>query len=148
MYPDFFPGAIRNTMASSVMAPRLCMPMPKQLYPRSPLSPAKHTVARTSSCPPRSRGRCEFRLPQCRDCRDGCRRSCQYPLPFFNEAERQHAVEEYSELFSNPYRAAEKGYIDEIILPKYTRSKLIQALEMTANKTESNPPKKHGNMPL
>ncbi|MEL7599818.1 MAG: acyl-CoA carboxylase subunit beta [Proteiniphilum sp.] len=65
-----------------------------------------------------------------------------------NEAERQHAVEEYSELFSNPYRAAEKGYIDEIILPKYTRSKLIQALEMTANKTESNPPKKHGNMPL
>lgn len=65
-----------------------------------------------------------------------------------NEAERQHAVEEYSELFSNPYRAAEKGFIDEIILPKSTRSKLIQALEMTANKTESNPPKKHGNMPL
>ncbi|HAR38674.1 MAG TPA: methylmalonyl-CoA carboxyltransferase, partial [Porphyromonadaceae bacterium] len=65
-----------------------------------------------------------------------------------NETERQHVVEEYSELFSNPYRAAEKGYIDEIILPKYTRSKLIQALEMTANKTESNPPKKHGNMPL
>lgn len=65
-----------------------------------------------------------------------------------DETERQHAVEEYSELFSNPYRAAEKGYIDEIILPKNTRSKLIQALEMTANKTESNPPKKHGNMPL
>lgn len=65
-----------------------------------------------------------------------------------NEAERQHAADEYSELFSNPYRAAEKGYIDEVILPKYTRFKLIQALEMTANKTESNPPKKHGNMPL
>ena len=65
-----------------------------------------------------------------------------------DEAERQHAADEYSELFSNPYRAAEKGYIDEIILPKTTRIKLIQALEMTANKTESNPPKKHGNMPL
>jgi propionyl-CoA carboxylase beta chain len=51
-------------------------------------------------------------------------------------------------MFSNPYRAAEKGYIDEIILPKDTRFKLIQALEMTANKTETNPPKKHGNIPL
>ena len=64
------------------------------------------------------------------------------------EVEKQHAVNEYSHFFSNPYRAAEKGYIDEIILPKDTRFKLIQALEMTANKTESNPPKKHGNMPL
>lgn len=61
--------------------------------------------------------------------------------------ERQNAINEYSELFSNPYRAAEKGYIDEIILPEDTRLKLIQGLEMTANKTESNPPKKHGNPP-
>lgn len=61
--------------------------------------------------------------------------------------ERQNAINEYSELFSNPYRAAEKGYIDEIILPEDTRFKLIQGLEMTANKTESNPPKKHGNPP-
>ena len=65
-----------------------------------------------------------------------------------NEEERQNALNEYTELFSNPYRAAEKGYIDEIILPKDTRFKLIQALEMTANKTETNPPKKHGNIPL
>ncbi|WP_294083924.1 acyl-CoA carboxylase subunit beta [Proteiniphilum sp. UBA5384] len=65
-----------------------------------------------------------------------------------NEEERQKALNEYNELFSNPYRAAEKGYVDEIILPKDTRYKLIQALEMTANKTETNPPKKHGNMPL
>lgn len=65
-----------------------------------------------------------------------------------DEAERQNALNEYNELFSNPYRAAEKGYIDEIILPKDTRFKLIQALEMTANKTETNPPKKHGNIPL
>ena len=55
---------------------------------------------------------------------------------------------EYKEKFSNPYRAAEQGYIDEIILPKDTRYKLIQALEMTQNKSVSNPPKKHGNMPL
>lgn len=65
-----------------------------------------------------------------------------------DEAERQNALEEYNKMFSNPYRAAEKGYIDEIILPKDTRFKLIQALEMTANKTETNPPKKHGNIPL
>jgi len=62
--------------------------------------------------------------------------------------EKQTALDEYNELFSNPYRAAELGYIDEIILPKDTRFKLIQALEMTQNKTETNPPKKHGNMPL
>ena len=61
--------------------------------------------------------------------------------------DRQNALNEYKELFSNPYRAAEKGYIDEIILPENTRFKLIQALEMTANKTASNPPKKHGNPP-
>ena len=62
--------------------------------------------------------------------------------------EKAQAIEEYKEKFSNPYRAAEQGYIDEIILPKDTRYKLIQALEMTQNKSQSNPPKKHGNMPL
>lgn len=65
-----------------------------------------------------------------------------------NEEERKEAIKEYSNLFTNPYRAAEKGYIDEIILPADTRLKIIQGLEMTANKTESNPPKKHGNSPL
>ena len=65
-----------------------------------------------------------------------------------DEKERQNALNEYNELFSNPYRAAEKGYIDEIILPKDTRNKILQALDMTQNKTETNPPKKHGNMPL
>ncbi|WP_276533326.1 carboxyl transferase domain-containing protein, partial [Phocaeicola vulgatus] len=50
--------------------------------------------------------------------------------------------------FSNPYRAAERGLIDEVIMPRDTRYKLIQALEMCHNKNQSNPPKKHGNMPL
>jgi len=45
-------------------------------------------------------------------------------------------------------QAAELGYIDEIILPKQTRFKLIQALDMARNKMQTNPPKKHGNMPL
>lgn len=58
------------------------------------------------------------------------------------------AVEEYADNFANPYQAAELGFVDEIILPRQTRFKLIQALEMTENKTQSNPPKKHGNMPL
>ncbi|KAA4179011.1 hypothetical protein F3D22_26435, partial [Bacteroides ovatus] len=44
--------------------------------------------------------------------------------------------------------AAELGYIDEIIYPRQTRKRLIQALEMTENKMQTNPPKKHGNMPL
>lgn len=62
--------------------------------------------------------------------------------------ERANTVDDYRETFANPYKAAELGYIDEIIYPKQTRFKLIQALEMTQNKRKSNPPKKHGNIPL
>ncbi|WP_080905007.1 acyl-CoA carboxylase subunit beta [Parabacteroides sp. Marseille-P3160] len=65
-----------------------------------------------------------------------------------NPEEKAEAMAHYRENFANPYKAAELGYIDEIILPKQTRFKLIQALEMTRNKNQSNPPKKHGNMPL
>lgn len=57
-------------------------------------------------------------------------------------------VREFNEKFANPFVAAELGYIDEIIEPKDTRPKLIQALEMTATKRDTNPPKKHGNIPL
>jgi len=61
---------------------------------------------------------------------------------------RQELMNEYEEKFSNPYRAAELGYIDEVIRPEETRPKLISALEMLKNKVDSNPPKKHGNIPL
>ncbi len=62
--------------------------------------------------------------------------------------EKEKVVEEYKEAFANPYKAAELGYLDEIIFPKQTRFKLIQALDMTKSKNESNPMKKHGNIPL
>ncbi len=61
---------------------------------------------------------------------------------------REELMGEYEEKFSNPYRAAELGYIDEVIRPEETRPKLIAALEMLKNKVDSNPPKKHGNIPL
>ncbi|MGA7192273.1 MAG: acyl-CoA carboxylase subunit beta [Anaerolineales bacterium] len=57
-------------------------------------------------------------------------------------------VAEYREKFANPYVAAERGYIDDVIEPKETRPRLINALEMLENKRETNPPKKHGNNPL
>lgn len=57
-------------------------------------------------------------------------------------------VEEYREKFANPYVAAQRGFIDDVIEPKETRPRLINALEMLQNKRESNPPKKHGNIPL
>lgn len=57
-------------------------------------------------------------------------------------------VTEYREKFANPYVAAERGYIDEIIEPQKTRPKLIRSLEMLENKVDSNPRKKHGNIPL
>ena len=65
-----------------------------------------------------------------------------------NDEERAAAVQDYREKFANPYRAAALGYIDEIILPQDTRSKIIQALNMTQNKRKSNLPRKHGNIPL
>lgn len=64
------------------------------------------------------------------------------------EAERQRLVEEYRRTFANPYIAAQLGYIDEVIEPKYTRPRLIRALEAVKNKRDSMPPKKHGNIPL
>lgn len=57
-------------------------------------------------------------------------------------------VEEYRDKFANPYVAAGKGVVDEVIEPKITRFKLIKALEMLHNKRDENPPKKHGNIPL
>ena len=55
---------------------------------------------------------------------------------------------EYAELFANPYRAAERGIVDDVILPQETRAKLISAFKMLENKAESLPKKKHGNIPL
>jgi propionyl-CoA carboxylase beta chain len=65
-----------------------------------------------------------------------------------SKEELSKAVQDYRDKFASPYKAAEIGYIDEIIHPAKTRPKLIQALEMTQNKSKSNPPKKHGNIPL
>jgi len=64
------------------------------------------------------------------------------------EKKRQEKVQEFREKFANPYIAAEHGFIDEVIEPKYTRRKLITALRMLSTKRDSNPPKKHGNIPL
>jgi propionyl-CoA carboxylase beta chain len=57
-------------------------------------------------------------------------------------------VAEYKEKFANPYVAASKGYLDDVIDPRTTRPKVIKALEMLKNKSDTNPPKKHGNIPL
>ncbi len=57
-------------------------------------------------------------------------------------------VEEYTQKFANPYRAAHRGFIDEVILPENTRIKLIQAFNMLKNKVDKIPRKKHGNIPL
>ena len=64
------------------------------------------------------------------------------------EAARRQLIEEYKAKFANPYVAASKGYIDDVIDPRETRPKIIRALEMLRNKTDSTPAKKHGNVPL
>ena len=66
-----------------------------------------------------------------------------------NPAEKwKEKEQEYIELFANPYKAAERGFIDEVILPSETRSKLIKAFKMLENKVAKLPRKKHGNIPL
>ena len=64
------------------------------------------------------------------------------------EETRKRIVDEFNEKFANPYVAAERGFIDEVIEPSQTRPKLIRALSLLKNKRDTNPPKKHGNIPL
>lgn len=64
------------------------------------------------------------------------------------EKELQKKVEDYTEKFANPYRAAHRGYVDEVIFPSDTRKKLISAFKMLENKVDKLPRKKHGNIPL
>jgi acetyl-CoA carboxylase carboxyltransferase component len=70
-----------------------------------------------------------------------------------NEAEnpaevRQQKINEYRDNFANPYRAAARGYVDDVIIPSETRPRLISAFDMLSSKRESRLPKKHGNIPL
>jgi len=64
------------------------------------------------------------------------------------EKTRNEFIEQYRDNFANPYRAAELGYIDEVIPPDLLRPRLIRALEMLRDKRQTNLPRKHGNIPL
>ena len=64
------------------------------------------------------------------------------------KAKREEKIEEYNDLFSNPYCAANRGYIDAVLVPSETRPRLIEALEIMCGKREIRPPKKHGNIPV
>jgi propionyl-CoA carboxylase beta chain len=64
------------------------------------------------------------------------------------DAARARRVAEFKEKFANPFVAASRGFIDEVIRPRQTRSRLIAALAGLETKRDKNPPKKHGNIPL
>lgn len=64
------------------------------------------------------------------------------------EARNQQRIAEYNEQFANPYEAAERGYVDDVIEPQFTRQELIIALQRLRTKTDTNPWRKHGNIPL
>ncbi len=63
-------------------------------------------------------------------------------------AKKKELADDYRRKFANPYVAASRGFLDDIIEPRYTRPRLINALEVFQNKRDNNPPKKHGNIPL
>ena len=60
----------------------------------------------------------------------------------------EEKVESYREKFANPYIAASRGYVDDVIEPRDTRPKIIRCLQILDSKVDSNPKKKHGNIPL
>jgi len=64
------------------------------------------------------------------------------------EKTKAELVADYRARFASPYKAAELGFVDEVIMPEETRPKVIKAFEMLSNKRETNPPRKHGNIPL
>jgi propionyl-CoA carboxylase beta chain len=64
------------------------------------------------------------------------------------EKKLQEKIDEYTNKFADPYRAAYRGFIDKVILPSETRIKVIKAFEMLQNKVAKMPKKKHGNIPL
>src|SRR5436305_14852432 len=64
------------------------------------------------------------------------------------EAARREKVEEFRDRFANPFVAAERGYVDDVIEPRETRPRVIRALRMLENKVDTTPREKHGNIPL
>jgi propionyl-CoA carboxylase beta chain len=64
------------------------------------------------------------------------------------EASRRAKVDEFRGKFANPYVAAERGFVDAVIEPRQTRARIIRALRVLRNKKDTNPPRKHGNIPL
>ena len=64
------------------------------------------------------------------------------------ETALQQKIDEYRDRFANPYAAAQRGYLDDVILPAETRRRLVEALHLHRTKHDANPPKKHGNIPL
>ncbi len=63
-------------------------------------------------------------------------------------ARRDELVDDYTERYANPYVAAERGFVDDVITPSETRARLVAGLEMLAGKREELPQRKHGNVPL
>jgi propionyl-CoA carboxylase beta chain len=64
------------------------------------------------------------------------------------EASRRAKVEEFRDKFANPYVAAERGFVDAVIEPRQTRARIVRALRLLRNKKDTNPARKHGNIPL
>jgi len=65
-----------------------------------------------------------------------------------SEAKEQEKIREYRDLLYNPYIAASRGYVDEVILPRESRPKIIKALDFLSTKRETRPRRKHGNIPV
>lgn len=147
--PGFLPVASRNMTVLSATVPRSCMLMRKRPFPRSRLITRKAYGGAYIVMSSKPTGAdINLAYPMAEIAVMGAEGAVNILYRKATGEEKEQAMKEYTGQFSNPYRAAEQGFIDEIIMPRQTRFKLIQALEMAKNKSLSNPQKKHGNMPL
>ena len=96
------------------------------------------------------RGDCNFAWPSAEIAVMGAKGAVEiiFKRDIKSEEDEQERVDEYRRKFANPFVAAELGYIDDIIEPRFTRPRLITALALLDTKVDKNPPKKHGNIPL
>ncbi len=145
----------RSTAASSSTAPSCCTPTPRppcQAHGHHPQGLRRRL--RRDGVQAHSRRR-QPRVPDRRDRRDGAGGRSQHRLPPRDQprqaippARRARWSRDYRDKFANPYKAAELGFVDEVIAPRQTRPQIARALRQLRGKRVGTPPKKHGNMPL
>ncbi len=155
MFPDFYQGRIRNGMPLFTNGAKLLFAFSEATVPRVTVITRKAYGGAYDVMNSKHIGAdLNFAWPSAEIAVMGAKGAAE--IIFKKEitessdptAKLAEKVDEYTRKFANPYRAAHRGYIDEVIFPDQTREKLMSAFQMLENKVAKLPRKKHGNIPL